>query len=39
MNADYSLSELCEVFDVLRSGYHAWASHQPSTRDQADVQL
>jgi len=39
MSTDYSLSELCEAFDVSRSGYHAWASRQPSARDQADVQL
>ncbi len=39
MSTDYSLSELCEAFDVSRSGYHAWASRQPSARDQADARL
>jgi transposase InsO family protein len=39
MSTDYSLSELCEAFDVSRSGYHAWAGRQPSARDQADAQL
>lgn len=39
MSTDYSLSELCEAFDVSRSGYHAWAGRQPSAREQADVQL
>lgn len=39
MSTDYSLRELCEAFDVSRSGYHAWVSRRPSARDQADVQL
>jgi transposase InsO family protein len=39
MSNEYTLSELCEAFDVSRSGYHAWASRPPSAREQADVQL
>ena len=39
MSNDYSIDELCEAFDVSRSGYHAWASRPPSARDQADTQL
>lgn len=39
MSEDYHISELCEAFDVSRSGYHAWASREPSARAQADAQL
>jgi len=39
MSADYSISELCEAFELSRSGYHAWATRQPSARAQADAQL
>jgi putative transposase len=39
MNEHYSLSELCEAFDVSRSGYHAWATRAPSARAQADARL
>jgi transposase InsO family protein len=39
MSTDYSLGELCEAFDVSRSGYHAWAGRQPCARIQADAQL
>jgi hypothetical protein len=37
MDKHYSLSELCEAFDVSRSGYHAWSTRAPSGRDQADA--
>jgi transposase InsO family protein len=39
MSADYSLSQLCEVLAVSRSGYHAWASRRPGPRAQADCAL
>ena len=39
MNDHYSVSELCEAFDVSRSGYHAWSTRAPSARDQDDAQL
>jgi transposase InsO family protein len=39
MSENYSISELCEAFDVSRSGYHAWESREPSARAQADAQL
>lgn len=39
MSEDYTISELCEAFAVSRSGYHAWASREPSTREQADACL
>jgi predicted DNA-binding protein YlxM (UPF0122 family) len=39
MHDHYSIGELCEAFDVSRSGYHAWISRAPCARVQADVQL
>jgi putative transposase len=39
MNGHYSISELCEAFDVSRSGYHAWSTRAPSARDQDDAKL
>ena len=39
MNDHYSIGELCEAFDVSRSGYHAWSTRAPSARDQADAKL
>src|SRR5262249_41200481 len=39
MSADYSLSLLCDVLAVSRSGYHAWASRLPGPRAQADAAL
>lgn len=39
MSDRYSISELCEAFDVSRSGYHAWSTRAPSDRDQADARL
>lgn len=35
----YSMSELCEAFDVSRSGYYAWSTRAPSARDQDDARL
>jgi putative transposase len=39
MNDRYSIGELCEAFDVSRSGYHAWNTRTPSARNQADAKL
>ena len=39
MSDHYSVRELCEAFDVSRSGYHAWVSHAPCARAQADARL
>ena len=39
MNDRYSISELCTVFDVSRSGYHAWIGREPCARAQADAEL
>lgn len=39
MSTDYSLSLLCEVLAVSRSGYHAWASRLPGPRAQVDATL
>lgn len=39
MQTDYPLSELCEVFDVSRSGYYAWRQRKPSVRQQANDRL
>src|SRR5215213_388408 len=30
---------MCRVLEVSRSGYHAWASREPSVRDVADAAL
>jgi transposase InsO family protein len=39
MNDHYSISELCEAFDVSRSGYHAWIGREPCARARADAKL
>jgi putative transposase len=39
MSEHYSISELCEAFDVSRSGYHDWTRRAPCARVQADAQL
>ena len=39
LSQDYSIPELCEAFDVSRSGYHAWVSRAPCARTQADARL
>ena len=35
----FSLSALCRVMKVARSGYYAWRNRTPSKREQADQQL
>ena len=39
MQADYTTTELCEAFDVSRSGYYQWLERQPSARQQANARL
>lgn len=39
MKNDFSLRLLCEVLDVSRSGYHAWASGQRGRRESRDQEL
>jgi putative transposase len=39
MTADYTTTELCEAFDVSRSGYYAWREREPSARQQANARL
>lgn len=36
---DYPLSLLCRVFDVSRSGFHAWLGRPPSQRANDDARL
>jgi len=37
--ADHSIKTLCRVLGVSRSGFHAWATRPPSTRELADRAL
>lgn len=37
--ADHSISLLCEILGVSRSGYHAWARRAPSGRQLTDAWL
>ena len=37
--AHYPLAVLCRVFDVSRSGYHAFASRAPSKRARENARL
>jgi len=37
--ANYSISLLCRMLGVSRSGFHAWERRAPSDRDLADVWL
>jgi putative transposase len=37
--ADYSISLMCRVLDVSRSGFHAWQRRAPSDRALADAWL
>jgi len=37
--ASHSLSALCRILGVTRQGYYAWASREPSSRQQADAKL
>jgi transposase InsO family protein len=39
MEKEYSLTVLCRVFMVSRSGYHAWRTRKPSVRKEANDQL
>jgi len=39
MSADYAISELCEAFEVSRSGYHAWRDRLPCARARTDALL
>jgi hypothetical protein len=36
MAKEYPLTQLCQVFQVSRSGYHAWWGRPPSERQQAN---
>ena len=37
--AEHSIKIMCRVLEVSRSGYHAWAAREPSTRAVADGRL
>ncbi len=37
--AEHSIKLMCRVLEVSRSGYHAWAAREPSTRAVADARL
>ena len=39
MSAEHSLSQLCAVFEVTGSGYHAWQKRPSSARARADAAL
>lgn len=39
MSADYTTTELCEAFEVSRSGYYDWLEREPSARQQANERL
>jgi putative transposase len=39
MAKEYPLTRLCRVFEVSRSGYHAWRTRKPSARQQANDRL
>jgi len=39
MEKEYPLTRLCRVFEVSRSGYHAWRTRKPSARQQANDRL
>jgi putative transposase len=36
---DYPLLLMCRVFEVSKSGYHAWLKRKPSPRSQANARL
>jgi putative transposase len=37
--AEHSITIMCRVLEVSRSGYHAWAAREPSARAVADAAL
>jgi len=39
MSGDHSITDLCAVLAVSRSGYYAWVDRPPSARAQADAVL
>src|SRR4029434_1145617 len=39
MEKEYPLNLLCRVFEVSRSGYHAWRTRLPSARQRANERL
>jgi transposase InsO family protein len=39
MNSQYPITLLCEVMEVSRSGYHAWAGGHRDKRDRRDAEL
>ncbi len=39
MTTHYTTTELCEAFDVSRSGYYDWLERKPSARQQANARL
>ena len=36
---DYSVSLMCSLFSVSRSGYYAWVNHKPSRRELVNIDL
>ena len=36
---EYSISRLCDVFEVSRSGYYNWVGRGPSHREQEDDRI
>jgi len=39
MKNDYPMTELCDAFEVSRSGYYDWRERKPSTRQSANTLL
>lgn len=39
MKSEYSLTQLCQVLEVSRSGYYVWCQRPPSQRQQANDAL
>lgn len=35
----YSITRMCSLFSVSRSGYYAWGNHKPSTRELENINL